>query len=154
VQADGFVIHPESWTDEFLDYDYIGAPWPLRKDAYVDPFGVHQRVGNGGFSLRSRKLLTVPTRHEVAWDVNESSLYRNFDSGLLHEDGNICVHNRHVYEADGCVFAPVDVAVRFSQEHYVPEARGVTPFGFHRYMPPTSRRSAFRRLVSQSLGRG
>lgn len=29
VHADGFVVHPEMWRDEFLDYDYIGAPWPL-----------------------------------------------------------------------------------------------------------------------------
>lgn len=25
IQWDGFVIHPESWSDAFLDYDYIGA---------------------------------------------------------------------------------------------------------------------------------
>ena len=25
VHADGFVVHPELWRDEFLDYDYIGA---------------------------------------------------------------------------------------------------------------------------------
>ena len=29
VHADGFVVNPEMWRDEFLDYDYIGAPWPL-----------------------------------------------------------------------------------------------------------------------------
>ena len=26
IHADGFVVHPEMWRDEFLDYDYIGAP--------------------------------------------------------------------------------------------------------------------------------
>ena len=26
VHADGFVVHPEQWRDEFLDYDYIGSP--------------------------------------------------------------------------------------------------------------------------------
>ena len=29
VHADGFIVHPECWRDEFLDYDYIGSPWPL-----------------------------------------------------------------------------------------------------------------------------
>ena len=32
VHADGFVVHPELWRDEFLDYDYIGAPWPLEAE--------------------------------------------------------------------------------------------------------------------------
>lgn len=26
VHADGFIVHPEMWRDEFLDYDYIGSP--------------------------------------------------------------------------------------------------------------------------------
>ena len=32
VHADGFVVHPESWREEFLAYDYIGSPWPLPKN--------------------------------------------------------------------------------------------------------------------------
>ncbi|MCF7795387.1 hypothetical protein K9M50_03445 [Patescibacteria group bacterium] len=27
VQYDGYVLKPEMWNDDFLDYDYIGAPW-------------------------------------------------------------------------------------------------------------------------------
>ena len=55
-QSDGFVLNPEFWTDEFLSYDYIGAPWP----SYLE-FGPAegQQVGNGGFSLRSKRLLEV-----------------------------------------------------------------------------------------------
>lgn len=49
VQWDGYVIDPTRWRDDFLSFDYIGAVWPQYHDAY--------RVGNGGFSLRSRKLL-------------------------------------------------------------------------------------------------
>lgn len=49
VQWDGFVIDPSMWRADFLACDYIGAVWPQYRDAY--------RVGNGGFSLRSRKLL-------------------------------------------------------------------------------------------------
>jgi hypothetical protein len=48
IQWDSFVIHPEQWTDEFLAYDYIGAVWPHHPQS---------PVGNGGFSLRSLKLL-------------------------------------------------------------------------------------------------
>ncbi|MDE6636463.1 MAG: hypothetical protein K2K09_07675, partial [Lachnospiraceae bacterium] len=38
VHADGFVIHPESWRDEFLQYDYIGAPWPVPKPGIVHSY--------------------------------------------------------------------------------------------------------------------
>ena len=62
VQPDGFVLFPDKWDDEWLKYDYIGAPWPLVKDSYIDPFGNQHQVGNGGFSLRSKKLLEVPQR--------------------------------------------------------------------------------------------
>src|SRR5581483_1503806 len=48
VQYDGFILNPRAWTDEFLKYDYIGAPW-----LYDDNWN----VGNGGFSLRSKRLL-------------------------------------------------------------------------------------------------
>ena len=50
VHADGFVIHPESWRDEFLDYDYIGSPWPLPKNiyAYRDGQGIKHYLILGG----------------------------------------------------------------------------------------------------------
>ena len=51
------------------------------------------------------------------------------------EDGNICVHNKHVYEAAGCIFAPLDVAMSFSRELPIPEYDGRKTFGFHRYLP-------------------
>ena len=28
VQDDGHIVNPNNWSDEFLAYDYIGAPWP------------------------------------------------------------------------------------------------------------------------------
>ena len=137
VQPDGFVLFPDKWDDEWLKYDYIGAPWPLVKDSYIDPFGNHHQVGNGGFSLRSKKLLEVPTKVEVPWETNNSDFYW-MPPGVVnyHEDGNICVHNRHIFVEQGCEFAPVDVAARFSQENRIPECEGITPFGFHYRLPP------------------
>ena len=137
IQSDGFVLFPDKWDNSWLDYDYIGAPWPIVKDSYIDPFGNHHQVGNGGFSLRSKKLLEVPTRVDVPWETNNSDFYR-MPPGVVnyHEDGNICVHNRHIYEKEGCKFAPIDVAVRFSQENRIPECEGITPFGFHYRLPP------------------
>lgn len=51
VQWDGYVANPKKWNPAFLDYDYIGAPWPQFEDTLT--------VGNGGFSLRSKRLLQV-----------------------------------------------------------------------------------------------
>lgn len=49
AQWDGHVIDARRWRAEFLDYDYIGASWPQFDDGHD--------VGNGGFSLRSRRLM-------------------------------------------------------------------------------------------------
>ncbi len=133
VQGDGYVIDGSAWSDKFLEYDYIGAPWPIRTDSYIDPFGNHQRVGNGGFSLRSKKLLEVPNKVEIPWEVNYGTFYKHINAGSLAEDGNICVHNKHLFEAAGCKFAPVEVAVNFARELPIPEYKGQRTFGFHRY---------------------
>lgn len=125
IQDDGFVTDASKWNDEFLKYDYIGAPFKLPPDndtvSYRNPFGELMRVGNGGFSLRSKQLLSLPTKLDLEWKEY---------FGHYNEDGFFAVHNRHILEENGCVFAPVDVAARFSIEHNVPESVGET-FGFH-----------------------
>lgn len=125
IQDDGFVTGPYQWRDEFFEYDYIGAPWPLPTDtfSYRDPFGNLIRVGNGGFSLRSKKLLSLPTELNLEW----KSYF-----GFFNEDGFFTCHNRHLFEKEGCVFAPIEVAKYFSHESPIPENNGITPFGFHK----------------------
>ncbi|MEC9064834.1 MAG: DUF5672 family protein, partial [Pseudomonadota bacterium] len=78
VQPDGFVINPDKWSDEFYDYDYIGAPWEKVDHSYLDPWGKPHRVGNGGFSFRSKKLLDVPSRAHIQFDVNWGDFYKHF----------------------------------------------------------------------------
>jgi hypothetical protein len=133
VQPDGYVIRPWIWDDNWFNYDYIGAPWRIEERSFVTPFGEHIQVGNGGFSFRSKKLLEVPKKIEIPWDVNQGAFYKHFDAGSTSEDGNICVHNRHLYESQGCKFAPLEVAVKFSKEREIPENIGVETFGFHYY---------------------
>jgi hypothetical protein len=125
IQHDGFVTSPDRWDDTFMNYDYIGAPWPLPTDdfSYRDAFGNLIRVGNGGFSLRSKKLLSLPTELNLEW----KSYF-----GFFNEDGFFTCHNRHLFENEGCVFAPLEVAKYFSHENKIPEIEGITPFGFHR----------------------
>jgi len=121
IHADGYVINPTLWRDEWLEYDYIGAPWPFPSDnySYRDTDGNIVRVGNS-VSLRSKKLMDlIATR---PW----KSYYGN-----TNEDGFICCHHRKWLEEQGCKFAPLEVAVHFSKENEIPENVGLQTFMFH-----------------------
>ncbi len=120
VQWDGFVVNPKAWQDAFLQYDYIGAPWP--KDiAPRDEAGRLCRVGNGGASLRSSRLLALPSREQLVCGPGEN------------EDIFLCSRHRQLLEQRGLRIAPVEVACHFAQERRVPENEGVTPFAFHQW---------------------
>jgi len=121
IHADGYVINPTFWDNEWLQYDYIGAPWPLPQDGYSyrDEEGDLVRVGNS-VSLRSKKLMDLVRTRE--W----RSYYGN-----TNEDGFICCHNRKWLESQGCKFATLEVAKHFSKEHVIPENVGLETFAFH-----------------------
>lgn len=123
VHADGYVIRPDLWRDEFLAYDYIGAPWPLPTDdySYKTPTGELVRVGNS-VSLRSKKILELPAQLNLGW--------REY-YGNTNEDGFLCVHNRDLLKAHGIKFAPIEVAKHFSKEHEIEENKGIETFAFH-----------------------
>lgn len=123
IHADGYVINPELWNPEWLNYDYIGAPWPLPTDdySYRDMYGDVVRVGNS-VSLRSKAILQAPTFHNFEW----KSFYGN-----TNEDGFLCCHSKVALEALGMKFAPLEVAKHFSKEHEIPENRGLETFAFH-----------------------
>ena len=107
VQWDGYIINPEAWKPLFLDYDYIGAIWHWHPE--------NRRVGNGGFSLRSKKLCELTAQPEFVYiDQNEDDL--------------ICHVNRDYLEDKGIKFAPEELARYFSFER---ELSNIKTFGFH-----------------------
>lgn len=106
VQWDGFVLNGAAWDPHFLDFDYIGAVWPQFDDGH--------NVGNGGFSLRSRRLL----------EVCKELPFQGFES----EDVVIGRTYRSRLEDCGIRFAPESVARRFAYERTQPTGR---EFGFH-----------------------
>lgn len=124
IHADGYVINPDMWNPEWLEYDYIGAPWPLPQDSfsYQDDKGELVRVGNS-VSLRSRNIMAIPFNAGFQW----KSYYGN-----TNEDGFLCCHNRTVLEYMGCKFAPLEVAIHFSKENEIPENVGLKTFAFHK----------------------
>lgn len=109
IQWDGFPVNKEMWTDDFLSYDYIGAPISLSK--------TERYVGNGGFSLRSNKLLR---------ELKKQKIKSNFPGDS--EDQIICLKFKEMLLSNGIKFAPVDVAENFSYEtgNFTKPA-----FGFH-----------------------
>ncbi len=107
VQWDGYVVNPAAWDPAFLDCDYIGAKWFWFDD--------RMRVGNGGFSLRSRKLLdALQDPRIVLVDVEDATIGRSFRPLLEREHG--------------IRFADEALADRFSFEAAYPIGM---PFGFH-----------------------
>lgn len=94
VQYDGYILKPDCWNQSWLQYDYIGAPW-FYKDGH--------NVGNGGFSLRSKKLLVATAAEKIPVTDNEDHL--------------VCRVYRKILETKyGILFAPEVVAEKFSVE--------------------------------------
>ena len=124
IQADGFVLNARSWRTEFLDYDYVGAPWDryLRVgDNFIDT--ENSRVGNGGFSLRSKKLLELTAK--IPFD--------DLSFPSKSEDLIIGYYLRNDMIKGGIKFPTPELAAKFSIES-PDSAYGQTPstaFGFH-----------------------
>lgn len=110
IHPDGYIINPAAWRDEWLQYDYIGALW----EWYAD----NHKNGNGGFCLRSKRLLEAISK---------------LDLDTYHpEDSIICRDNRAKLEAMGMKFAPDDVCRAFSIEGWgLPNPKWNGEFGFH-----------------------
>jgi len=123
IQYDSWVIRPELWDDNWLNWDYLAAPWPVVENSYIANNGERARVGNGGFSLRSKWLMDIP-RIE-GWGLRSEQNQKN-------EDGQICCYWRKEFLRWGIKYAPVEVAARFSFENEVPENREINTFGFHK----------------------
>ncbi len=131
IHDDGFIVNHSSWRQEFLEYDYIGAPWPMPRDnfSYRDINNNLIRVGNS-VSIRSKKLIDLPNQLNLEWKPFH---------GFYNEDGFICVNYRHVYLEHGMKFADIDVAKYFSHEVMIPETQGIKPFAFHRHFGTNSK---------------
>ena len=91
-QHDGFILSANNWRDEFLNYDYIGAPWI----GYYNE-NTEYNVGNGGFSLRSKKLLEILANDEQI-KLGEP------------EDSLMCRQYREYLESKGVKYAPEEIA--------------------------------------------
>jgi hypothetical protein len=110
VQWDGIANDRTQWQDDFLKYDYIGAPWPWEREG--------KNIGNGGFSLRSKRLLEACQQEQISLTeqipVAEDQIIGNVARAYLETEHNI-------------VFADLATAKQFSFELGEHEPC----FGFH-----------------------
>jgi glycosyltransferase involved in cell wall biosynthesis len=111
IQWDGFVLDASRWNNEWLQYDYIGATWGFKD-------GMNN--GNGGFSLRSRKIQQLLFHHQEEINCHP-------------EDAVICRQLRPYLEKDWQVrYAPDEICNRFAIEAYGTHDKKYSgQFGFH-----------------------
>ena len=115
IQHDGHLLNPNAWDEKYLDYDYIGAPWGHGT--------LTNKVGNGGFSLRSKKLLK---------ECASSTFPKKYGGIDNQEDVQICHTHRSYFESKGIKFAPEELASKFSIEGNANNNRIWThQFGYH-----------------------
>ena len=103
IQYDSCVINGNLWSQDFLTFDYIASPWP---NQWIN------RVGCGGFSLRSRELI----------ELCSTLPYNKTGNKILdNEDYHFCMTHYNSLCDKGMKFAPVDLARKFCVEHPIPE---------------------------------
>jgi hypothetical protein len=110
--------------DDFLEYDYIGAPWPFGQND--NAYG----VGNGGFSLRTKQIM-IDVINKV------SILNTEFNSSTLEyiKNSNMTVGPEDVYFSLNMIrykigkVAPRNLASEFSTESIL----NLNSFGGHNF---------------------
>ena len=109
---DGFGLS-SNWSDEFLKYDYVGAPWHWCAG--------HMDIGCGGFSLRSKKLLET-------MDSDERLKHSLMNLDFVADDVFTCRIQRPYLElVHGIKYAPRHVGSKWCAEGVVWDGQ----FGFH-----------------------
>jgi hypothetical protein len=112
-QWDAGIWDANMWSDEYFDYDYIGALWQWHSS---------KRVGNSGFSLKSTKLARYIYNHRDKYPCNTAI-----------EDDLLCRTYRSDLENAGFTWAPERLAHQFSFEGAGSNPRPPlsSHFGFH-----------------------
>jgi len=107
IHYDSWVLDTGMWDNDFLKYDYIGAPW-----WYTDGLN----VGNSGFCIRSVALMKHIAENPDMFPM------------VMPEDGYLCRQYRT--KMPQFIWATQEAAERFSFER-VRKAIDSRHFGFH-----------------------
>ena len=123
VQDDGWALNGHNWKDEWYGYDYVGAPCHAalvpKEGSELGEIVLNYewenddefiQLQNGGFSLRSHRLLKAPSYHGIIYQLHNHPL-------LLNEDIQLNFLLRNKLERHGLRFAPTESAEYFSAEY-------------------------------------
>lgn len=119
-QHDGFVINADSWSDEFLNYDHVGAAWKFRPE---------KRTANGGFSLRSRRMCEAIRDDNGIYLQNDNIITNWAEDHVL-----FYIYREYLEWAHNVKIAPEEICDKFSIEAWgekPPNNRYKGSFGFH-----------------------
>lgn len=118
VQCDGWVLNPESFNFSWLELDFIG---PL--------FMQYDKVGSGGFSLRSKRLMDYCTQIMPKWDGTQKDADRIQEGLGYYEDGEISLSGKF----NQFKIATLEQSANFAQGgNRNPNYFRERPFGYHR----------------------
>jgi len=102
--------------DKFLYYDYIGAPWPLDNNSNKS------RVGNGGFSLRTKrimeKIIDSIEMNETLLNTHTIEYMKRTNSFITPED---VYFSKNMEDLKIGRLAPFSIAKMFAQESIISE---------------------------------
>lgn len=107
LEWDAGIFDASKWRSEFFNYDYIGAPW-------VRPIGDPHDVGNGGFTLMSKRLGHFVCQNRQRYPVTT--------------DWNFCRDQRRNFERHGFKWPNAALASYFAWEL---GPRNYDHFGYH-----------------------
>ena len=124
-QTDSFIF--KQFDNSFLEWDYIGAIWgPSKHSEHIKKnhnLNIDVNLGNGGLSLR-----TVSAIKEIlntySPSINNNYTGKKNDCKLMCED---IFFSYHMINSNKYKIAPLDIAKKFSWEHYYNE----DSFGTH-----------------------
>ena len=115
--SDGFIQNQEAWNDYFLEYDYIGAPIKI-------PIAQNESqivVGNGGFSLRSKKICEEIEKlksSDYLPNLITKDIFKIIPSFFRNEDVYISFLCNKILKEKGFKIADLHTASFFSTEHF------------------------------------
>lgn len=113
IQWDGFIIRPDLWNPDWLQYDWIAPPWPI-----LNTPNPAYRVGSGGFCMFSKRM---------------SELWPKIIDIESYNDWQIGATKRDLFEKEGMKYAPIEVAEKFGREIPIEDStvEEGESYGFH-----------------------
>lgn len=119
-QYDGFVLNASAWMPQFMMYDMVGAAWKFRPE---------KRTANGGFSLRSTRMMQAISFDDAIQLKNDHIISNYAEDHVL-----FYIYREYLEEKYKINIAPENFCDRFSIEAWgekFPNNKYNGSFGFH-----------------------